>query len=309
MTTPTGIPSSVAGLVFSPQRFDAGTGYQQLQVSSWLGDGIYDVPLTPAGGGLFEPGTAEKFVTLPQEGTGAIQYVPQGLYTGNLMYVNWDYGEMRILLIDLERGLPIDADTGEATMGTDNPSDIRFAHDMGVGPWDLEFDPLSLDFFVSTWSGNPDNSIVQFTGPGFANQAPIADDQHVETDLGEAMAITLMAMDPDLDELDYVLETDPEHGNLTGDAPELTYEPDPDFAGDDAFTFTASDGELSSAVATVSITVLGAGDDDTAADDDDDDDGGRDCTCSSDGALGAGPAACLGVAVVLVARRRRPSRG
>jgi len=38
----------------------------------------------------------QLFVRLPQQETGAIQYVPQGLYTGNLMYVNWDFGEVRI---------------------------------------------------------------------------------------------------------------------------------------------------------------------------------------------------------------------
>ena len=164
-----GVPSSVAGLTFSPHLDDTSTGFGQMQVSSWQGDNIYNVPLTPAGGGLFEPGTAVLFASLPQQGTGAIQYVPAGLFEGNLMYVNWDFGEVRVLEIDSDTGLPIDADSGQPTLGTSNPVDERFAYDIGVGPWGLEFDARSRDFFVSTWNGDPLNSIIQFSGPGFTN--------------------------------------------------------------------------------------------------------------------------------------------
>jgi MYXO-CTERM domain-containing protein len=168
MFTP-GVPSSVAGLTFSPHVDDSNTGFGQMQVSSWFGDGIYNIPLTPLGDGLFEPGDAVLFVTLPQQGTGAIQYVPSGLFEGNVMYVNWDFGEVRVLEIDPETGLPIDADSGEPTLGTANPVDQRFAYELGVGPWGLEFDARSNDFFVSTWEGDPFNSIIQFSGPGFSN--------------------------------------------------------------------------------------------------------------------------------------------
>lgn len=164
-----GVPPSVAGLTFSPHVDDLNTGFGQMQVSSWLGDDLYNVPLTPTDGGLFEPGTAVLFVSLPQQGTGAIQYVPSGLLEGNLMYVNWDFGEIRVLEIDAESGLPIDADSGEPTLGTTNPVDQRFAYDIGVGPWGLEFDGRSGDFFVSTWEGDPFNSIIQLSGPGFTN--------------------------------------------------------------------------------------------------------------------------------------------
>ena len=87
------------------------------------------------------------------------------------MYVNWDFGEIRVLEIDSESGLPIDADSGEPTLGTTNPVDQRFAYDIGLGPWGLEFDGRSGDFFVSTWEGDPFNSIIQLSGPGFTNGA------------------------------------------------------------------------------------------------------------------------------------------
>ena len=136
-----GVPSSIAGLTFSPHLLDPGTGFGQLQISSWSGANLYDVPLTPAGGGIFTPGTARLFVTLPRQGTGAIQYIPSGPSAGDLMYVNWNFGEVRILAIDPTTGLPIDKTTGVPTRGTANPKDSRFAYGFGVGPWGLEFDP------------------------------------------------------------------------------------------------------------------------------------------------------------------------
>ncbi|KPK15509.1 MAG: hypothetical protein AMJ62_08835 [Myxococcales bacterium SG8_38] len=169
------VPDSVAGLTFSPHIDDPNTGFGQMQVSSWQEDlsaefrNIYNIPLTSAGGGMFTPGDAVLFVTLPRQGTGALQYVPSGLFEGDLMYLNWDYGEIRVLAIDQATGLPIDADTDEPTLGTTNPVDELFASDLGQGPWGLEFDLRSNDFFVSTWEGDPFNSIIQLSGPGFTN--------------------------------------------------------------------------------------------------------------------------------------------
>lgn len=159
-----GVPSSIAGLTFSPHLLDPGTGFGQLQISSWSGANLYDVPLTPAGGGIFTPGTARLFVTLPKQGTGAIQYIPSGPSAGDLMYVNWNFGEVRILAIDPTTGLPIDKTTGVPTRGTANPKDSRFAYGFGVGPWGLEFDPRTNDFFVGTWGGTPYDTIVQIGG-------------------------------------------------------------------------------------------------------------------------------------------------
>ena len=162
-----GVPSSIAGMTFSPHRTDAGTGFGRMQISSWQGANLYEVPLTPAGGGIFTPGNVTLFVTLPQQGTGAIQYVPSGPLTGNLMYVNYNFGEVRVLTIHPATGLPIDKGTGQPTLGTTNPTDSRFASGLGVGPWGLEFDPRTNDFFVATFNGDPANSIVQIGGAGF----------------------------------------------------------------------------------------------------------------------------------------------
>lgn len=169
---PVGVPASIAGLTFSPHRIDPATGFGRMQISSWQSTGlqsanIYEVPLTPDGRGIFTPGTVAFFVTLPREGTGAIQYAPSGPLAGNLMYVNYNFGEVRLLAIDTASGLPIDKGTGQPTLGTTNPTDSRFASGLGIGPWGLEFDPLTNDFLVATFRGDPANSIVQIGGAGF----------------------------------------------------------------------------------------------------------------------------------------------
>ncbi len=52
----------------------------------------------------------------------------------------------------------------------------------------------------------------------------------------------------------------PTHGTLTGTEPNLTYAPDADYFGSDSFTFTVSDGELTSEAAEVTINVLSVND-------------------------------------------------
>lgn len=162
----TWLPSSIAGLSFSPHLTDTNTGFAQLQCSTWQGAGLFNIQLMPDGEGLFQPIEAEQFVTLPRQGTGAIQYFPSGPLQGHIMYVNWNYGEVMVLFIDPASGMPFDTATGLPTHGTDNPLVTRIAHDLGVGPWGLEFDPITLDFFVATWGGEPQNSIIQIAQTG-----------------------------------------------------------------------------------------------------------------------------------------------
>ena len=93
------------------------------------------------------------------------------------------------------------------------------------------------------------------------NRRPVAINQLVSTNEDTAKAITLAGSDPDTDPLTYQIVSGPLHGTLTGTAPNLTYRPAPDypgtnFNGADSFTFTVSDGSLTSAVATVSITMI-----------------------------------------------------
>jgi cysteine-rich repeat protein len=70
-----------------------------------------------------------------------------------------------------------------------------------------------------------------------------------------AVAVVLTAADPDGDAVTFEVVGQPGHGTLLGVAPALTYLPAPGFTGTDGFTFRASDGSLTSALATATITV------------------------------------------------------
>jgi len=87
------------------------------------------------------------------------------------------------------------------------------------------------------------------------NRAPVVDDDQATTDEDTAVSIGLTGSDPDCDTLAWSIADAPAHGVLSGDAPALTYTPAPDFHGTDSFTWSVSDGELSSTVATVTITI------------------------------------------------------
>ena len=86
---------------------------------------------------------------------------------------------------------------------------------------------------------------------------PTANAQTATTTFNTAKAITLTGTDPDSPALSltYTVATAPTHGTLSGTAPNLTYTPTANYQGTDSFTFTASNGQKTSAAATVSITV------------------------------------------------------
>jgi cellulose biosynthesis protein BcsQ len=67
--------------------------------------------------------------------------------------------------------------------------------------------------------------------------------------------IALTAGDPDGDSLTYIVVKGPSHGSLSGTEPNITYTPDEDYSGSDSLTFIASDGQLDSATAVISIKV------------------------------------------------------
>jgi hypothetical protein len=88
-----------------------------------------------------------------------------------------------------------------------------------------------------------------------ANEAPVATPQSVTVDEDSSVPVTLTATDLNGDTLTYSIVTPPTNGALSGDSPNFTYTPDPNFSGADSFTFKASDLTSDSAPATVSLTV------------------------------------------------------
>ena len=119
--------------------------------------------------------------------------------------------------------------------------------------------PDSFTFTVNDGtSDSPDGKIV--IDVTASNDAPIADTLSVSTSEDAALPLTLTGNDIDGDGLSFTVVSGPSNGLLSGTAPNLTYTPAADFNGTDSFTFTANDGTVDSAVATVSITISAGND-------------------------------------------------
>jgi len=99
------------------------------------------------------------------------------------------------------------------------------------------------------------STVIVTVSPAPENRAPEASDTTIATDEDVPVAVVLSAIDPDGDGLTWSIEEAPLHGTLGGDAPNLTYIPAQDYFGPDSFTWTASDGNAASLVATVAIEV------------------------------------------------------
>ncbi|MFM7718670.1 MAG: Ig-like domain-containing protein [Actinomycetota bacterium] len=122
----------------------------------------------------------------------------------------------------------------------------------GIAIWDLQLS-------ASNWRSSAVwEQIAALRGP-LGNRAPTATAQTLTTNTDTARAVTLSGIDPDADPLTFAVASGPSHGGLSGTAPNLTYTPASGWTGADAFTFTASDGALTSAAATVTVTTVAPG--------------------------------------------------
>ena len=84
---------------------------------------------------------------------------------------------------------------------------------------------------------------------------PVAKSQSVSLNEDTVKQVVLSASDADGNNLTFSIVTPPAHGTLTGTLPNVTYRPAANYNGPDSFTFRASDGSLTSNIATVSLTV------------------------------------------------------
>ena len=123
--------------------------------------------------------------------------------------------------------------------------------------------PDSFLFIVNDGAANsPEATISISVTP--VNDGPMANDQTINTQEDVAVPITLTGSDPEGDPLTFTIETQPTTGTLSGTPPNLVYTPNANFNGTDSFTFSVSDGSLTSAPATVAITVEALNDAPTA---------------------------------------------
>ncbi|RMG89170.1 MAG: tandem-95 repeat protein, partial [Candidatus Dadabacteria bacterium] len=88
------------------------------------------------------------------------------------------------------------------------------------------------------------------------NDPPVAVDDAATTDEDSPVAVDVLTndADPDGDALSITAVENPAHGAVSWGPGSLTYTPDPDYYGTDAFAYTASDGVFTD-TATVTITV------------------------------------------------------
>jgi uncharacterized repeat protein (TIGR01451 family) len=108
----------------------------------------------------------------------------------------------------------------------------------------------------------PGYRLLEITSCEGINRPPVARDVEVETRAGKEVEVRLRATDPDGDPLEYLIVAPPRHGKLTGVAPSLRYRPEPDFEGEDRFSYKVSDGQAESNTAKVEIEVECGDDDD-----------------------------------------------
>src|SRR5262249_53674373 len=99
------------------------------------------------------------------------------------------------------------------------------------------------------------------------NALPAADPQSLTTSEDSTLPLTLTGSDPDGDPLTFSVMRYPQHGTLTGSAPDLQYKPDHDWNGTDTLEFVTSDGVATSQRATVTIGVTPVNDDPVANED------------------------------------------
>ncbi|WP_179957701.1 Ig-like domain-containing protein [Exilibacterium tricleocarpae] len=130
---------------------------------------------------------------------------------------------------------------------------------------------VAEDSFQYTLSDNDPTGARFSTGrvtlilTGAENQRPTAVDLNLATPEDQPLGVTLRGEDGDGVIVSYAVTVPPTRGRLTGSAPNLTYTPQPDYFGDDSFTYRVTDDVGATATGTVRITVSTVNDAPTAA--------------------------------------------
>ncbi|MBD3795186.1 MAG: cadherin-like domain-containing protein [Epsilonproteobacteria bacterium] len=108
--------------------------------------------------------------------------------------------------------------------------------------------------------GKADSNIAKVTLnikdiPEVINHKPIAFEQNLSVLKNKPQNIALKATDEDNDTLTYTLTSTPQHGSLSGTAPNIIYTPNTDYEGNDTISFKAYDGKVYSNESKVNLKV------------------------------------------------------
>ncbi len=158
-------------------------------------------------------------------------------------------------------GLFTDPDSQPLTFtATGLPPGLAIDPVTGIITGTLEPDAsVSGPYPITVTGVDPDGNQVSTTFVlGVLNPAPVAADDTAETPMNLPVVIGAMGndSDPDGDALQVTYASDPANGSVTINPDgTLTYSPDANFAGTDTFSYTVSDGEGGTSVATVTVYV------------------------------------------------------
>jgi subtilisin family serine protease len=114
--------------------------------------------------------------------------------------------------------------------------------------------PDSFSFVADDGRDKSKPADVQITVTD-GNTAPTAVSANYDVRPNVSTDIILGGVDAENDDLTFRLLTEPAHGALTGELPNVTYTPEKDFLGQDRFTFTVMDQKFESSPGTISLRV------------------------------------------------------
>jgi hypothetical protein len=145
---------------------------------------------------------------------------------------------------------------------SDNDNEVVYTPTLNFNGTDV------FTYTISDGLGGTDSAMVTVTvNP--VNDAPVASDDDGVTAEDTAVTLDILSNDDDVDGDSLTIDsvTQGANGAVVNNGSDVTYTPDADFNGSDAFSYTVSDGSGGTDTAMVTVTVDPVNDDPTAVDD------------------------------------------
>ena len=165
---------------------------------------------------------------------------------------------VNIDVLDNDSDVDLDTLTVDATTSPSNGSVFVEADNTITYTPNLNFSGAdSFTYTVIDGQGGSATATVNVT-IGALNDAPVAGDDSASTDEDNAVVISVLSNDSDVegDTLTVTATTDPANGTVQiNGGTTITYTPNADFFGSDSFVYTVDDGNGGADTATVNITV------------------------------------------------------
>lgn len=153
----------------------------------------------------------------------------------------------------------VDYGTGNGTYVTASSQQLVTQHSMSLTG--LSANTTYYFYVVSRdGAGNQSTSAEQYFLTLAVNTPPVANNVSASTAEDINVGVTLSGSDAESTQLTFRVVSGPQHGALSGTAPNLVYLPVANFFGSDSFSYVASDGQIDSAPATVRVTVAAVND-------------------------------------------------